>query len=84
LWEEVRINGHHEAQAGLLCAVTAVCTWQGMYVAVGEQAGGYFFLPPWPLWQDWAKDALNASRRDVQPLEVWIDGMRYGSGERLP
>lgn len=85
LWEGLRTNGHHEEQAGIVCAVTAVCAWQGKYVAVGEPAGGYFFLPPWTLWQDWAKSALKASRRRVQPaLDVWVDGTRYGRGDQLP
>lgn len=85
LRHELLVNSHHEEQARLLCAMTAVCVWQGKYVAMGEPHGGYFFLPPWVLWCDWAKAALNVTRSELEPvLDIWIDGKCYGSDDRLP
>jgi hypothetical protein len=31
---------------------------------IGEPEGGWFCLPPWSLWEAWAKEGLeNAERR---------------------
>ena len=87
LWKALLSNSQHDERAALICAVTAACVWAGYYVAVGEKVGGYFFLPPWRLWQTWAKDALQANRNDrrlPRQIEVWIDGHRYSSNDELP
>jgi hypothetical protein len=84
-WAELRVNGHHDEQAALLCAATAACAWNGHFTAVGEPEGGYFFLPPWPLWESWAKDAIRASRESVEPaLDIWIGQQRSGRDRVLP
>jgi len=89
-WNAFPITSHHDDRAALVCAVTAVCAHQGNYVAVGDMAGGYFFLPPWPLWEQWAKDALNVERqgreflRNFINVEVWIDGQLFNVNEALP
>jgi len=70
-----------------VCLLTAVCVFVGEYVAVGEATLGYFFLPPWKLWADWARSALSQNRRDnrVNPsIEVWINGVRYVNSQQLP
>lgn len=87
LWRELAENTHHEEQAGLLCAATAACVSTGRYTAVGEPTVGYLFLPPWRLWADWAKAAVNRNRRDPrlpQPVDVWIDGERFAAEDALP
>jgi hypothetical protein len=79
-WQAVNENGHHDERAALVCAMTALCVLRGVYVAVGEPSGGYFFLPPWQMWADWARDAINRHRVDRRlpaPVEIWIDGTRY-------
>lgn len=86
-WSELSTNSHHEEQAGLICALTAVCVYRGSYVAVGEPIGGYLFLPPWNMWADWAKQGIGRNRTDrrlTRPVEVWIDGTRYGNDQPLP
>jgi len=65
----------------------AACVWEGKYVAVGEDIGGFFFLPPWNLWQQWAKDALARNRHDrrlTRSVDVWINGKQYSPRHRLP
>ena len=87
LWQAVRENQHHDERAALICALTAICAIRVSYVAVGEAAGGYFFLPPWNVWAPWARLALDRNRTDWRlpaPVDVWIDGTRYGPSERLP
>ena len=56
-------NRDHEERAALICLATAASVATGRYTAVGEPIGGYFFLPPWPLWADWARTELDAQRR---------------------
>src|ERR1700751_4448229 len=31
---------------------------QGTAAVIGEPTGGWFWLPPWSLWQRWAKQGL--------------------------
>lgn len=86
-WRAVNDNGHHDERAALVCAITALCVLRGMYVAVGEASGGYFFLPPWQMWADWARDALNRNRVDRRlpgRVDIWIDGTRYTPEDDLP
>ncbi len=87
-WRALAENNQHDEQAGLVCALTAICVWQGSYTAVGDPHGGYFFLPPWQLWQQWAKDALNVNRARLEragnTAQVWIDGDCYSPSVDLP
>ena len=36
--------------------------------ADGDEAGGWFFLPPWEAWQPWARDAVEAGRDRLKAL----------------
>ena len=86
-WQAVRDNKHHDERVALVCAITGICVMRGSYVAVGEPSGGYFFLPPWNAWAPWARGTLDTNRADGRlpmPVEVWIDGTRYGRGDKLP
>jgi hypothetical protein len=86
-WEHVVRNKHHDERAAIVCALTAICVLRGEYVAVGDVAGGYFFLPPWPLWAPWARDALAVNRRDQRlpaPVDVWLDGTCFRQADPLP
>jgi hypothetical protein len=86
-WTEFPITIHHDERAALVCAVTAVCAYKGRYVAVGDVSGGYFFLPPWPLWKPWAIRALDDARQApglLNVVNVWIDGQVFDAGMQLP
>jgi hypothetical protein len=86
-WSEAARNRQHDERAAIVCALTAVAALRGRYVAVGESTGGYFFLPPWSLWQSWAKEALDAARQDrrlPRAIEVWIDGACFLAKTELP
>lgn len=86
-WEAAASNNQHDERAAIVCAMTAICVLRGSYVAVGEPNTGFFFLPPWAIWQPWARSALRANRVDARlarPVEVWIDGVCYGGDEDLP
>jgi len=77
-------NRDHEERAALVCLATAASAATGRYTAVGEPAGGYFFLPPWPLWADWARTELVTQRRKDRSISVWIDGVPFLAAKALP
>jgi hypothetical protein len=86
-WAAFQTTTNHEEIAAIVCAVTAVCAHLGKYVAVGDTYGGYFFLPPWPLWKPWARTALETERkrRDLCGIvNVWINGRVFGTNDQLP
>lgn len=74
----------HDAIAGFVCALSALCVAAGRYVAVGAHADGFIMLPPLDAWgsNPWAARELRANvarhgggvvyRDDI----VWMDGTR--------
>jgi hypothetical protein len=66
--EIMRRTSDHEERAALVCLMTAACVADGSYSAVGDDAGGWFFLPPWSMWADWAKD--EADRQVERSIQV--------------
>lgn len=63
-------TGDHEKRAALICLATAACVFSGEYTAVGEPAGGYFFLPPRHMWSNWAKHELDRVQ-SMDTVEVY-------------
>ncbi|MFC1559062.1 DUF429 domain-containing protein [Gemmatimonadota bacterium] len=77
----------HDERAALVCCLTALCVTSGGYVAVGEPKNGYFFLPPWEMWESWAKSNLinnMTSGRLPAPISIWISGTEFVSPDNLP
>lgn len=70
----------HEERAAFVCLATAACVAAGRYTAVGEEKGGYFFLPPLSLWAAWARTELDTQRQRDQAVNVWIDGITFPTG----
>ena len=52
----------HEHRAAFVCLLTAALAYRGFAEVVGEQGGGWFWLPPIQFWADWAREGLNALR----------------------
>jgi len=76
-------NANHDQRAALICLLTAACVAVGRYTAVGNQQGGYIFLPPWNAWALWAQEEIEIQRRRMDCLEVWINGKRFEPAEPL-
>ena len=70
-------NRQHDERAALVCLLTAAGVFTGNYAAVGSEAGGYFFLPPWHNWATWAREELDRQRAREPGLDVWIGGSRF-------
>ena len=61
----------HEKRAALICLLTAAFARTGRYVAIGDEVGGYFFLPPRQLWAAWSQQQLlEILRRFGKPQMV--------------
>lgn len=80
----IESNRDHEERAALVCLLTAATVAVGRYTAVGDKQGGYFFLPPWDLWAEWARKELLKQRERIGSIEVWINGERFRTSDRLP
>lgn len=58
-WQaEFEKEDDHEKRAALVCLLTALPVTRECYTAVGDEAGGWFFLPPWSAWAEWAKEEV--------------------------
>ena len=81
---KIEVNEDHEERAALVCLLTAAAVAVGCYNAVGEEGGGYFFLPPLALWAEWARREIELQRERDQMVKVWANGKCCGAGEQLP
>lgn len=74
---------HHERQAALVCVLTALLTARGQFTAVGDTEGGWFFLPPWQCWKEWARDAVVVGIRELNRGGASIQLIRNGGDLRI-
>jgi predicted RNase H-like nuclease len=49
----------HDKRAALVCLLTAAFAATAQAVSIGDEVGGYFFLPSLDLWSGWAREALK-------------------------
>ncbi|APG92784.1 DUF429 domain-containing protein [Sinorhizobium americanum] len=61
LLQKVTTETDHEKRAAWICLLTAACATASKSEVVGDEAGGWIWLPPAELWADWAADALSRS-----------------------
>jgi len=80
----IEANKDHEERAALICLLTAAGVASGRYVAVGDDQGGYFFLPSWDLWAQWARQEIDTQRKAAELVYVWINGERFSPPDSLP
>lgn len=62
LIDRVLTEKDHERRAAWICLLTAGCVASGDANAVGDEQGGWFWLPPERLWAEWALVALEGNR----------------------
>jgi|SRR5579863_569099 len=65
VWHRLRAEADHELRAALVCLLTAAFAAAGSASRVGDAEGGWFWLPPWSLWQEWAREGLRAAEKCV-------------------
>jgi hypothetical protein len=65
VWHKARSEANHEQRAALICLLTAGLAAQGVATIVGQDTGGWFWLPPLSLWQPWARAGLDSGVRTM-------------------
>jgi hypothetical protein len=50
-------------RAALVCLLTAGLAANDAAAIIGEIEGGWFCLPPWSLWEAWAKEGLESAEK---------------------
>jgi len=81
---DIETNRDHEERAALVCLLTAAGVAAGRYTAVGDDEGGYFFLPSFALWKEWARNEMETQRQRHLSATVWVDGERFCASDSLP
>ncbi len=61
VWQRLRSETDHELRAALVCLLTVALAEKGTATIIGETEGGWFWLPPWSLWEAWATNGLEAT-----------------------
>jgi hypothetical protein len=75
VWQSLRFETDHELRAALICLLTAALAEKGTAAIIGEAEGGWFWLPPWSLWEPWAKDGIqSAEKKMVLKATSVLDG----------
>jgi hypothetical protein len=64
-WLRLRSERNHELRAALICLLTAAFAAQGTAAIIGDSIGGWFWLPPWSLWQSWATQGLESAAKKM-------------------
>ena len=59
VWDRLISEDDHELRAALVCLLTAAFVAHGSASKIGDAETGWFWLPPFSLWQDWAKEGLD-------------------------
>ena len=63
VWASLRSEANHEKREALICLLTAALADKGTAAIIGETDGGWFWLPPWSLWEAWAKEGLESAEK---------------------
>ncbi len=66
----------HDERAALICLLTAMFAQNGNAAIVGDDEGGWFWLPPLKIWDRWAVAALaealkRASSKRFPSVRHW-------------
>jgi hypothetical protein len=62
LLQKVVTERDHEKRAAWMCLLTAACAAAGKSEAIGDEVGGWIWLPPAELWAEWARRGLAENR----------------------
>jgi hypothetical protein len=73
VWRRLGSEKDHELRAALICLLTAALAAGGNAAIIGDLTGGWFWLPPWPVWQSWAKQGFNSVVRKMASNGQVID-----------
>lgn len=72
VWRKLKAENDHELRAALVCLLTAALADQNMAAIVGEETGGWFWLPPLSLWERWAARGLENIIRTMETKGICV------------
>lgn len=72
---------NHDERAALICLLTAMFAAKGDVVIVGDDHGGWFWLPPIDLWASWAQDEFELAisihqKANFPATAAWMESAR--------
>lgn len=76
--EKFKQTNHHEHQAAIVCILTGLLVARNQFVAIGDARGGWFFLPPWSYWKEWARADLCANLRKLNAAGAQLQMLQNG------
>lgn len=65
VWRRLKSETNHELRAALVCLLTAALAARRKASVIGDSSGGWFWLPPWRIWQPWAKEGFGSAARAI-------------------
>ena len=77
--ETLTSKEHHEERAALICLLTAALAARNRATVIGDETGGWFWLPPRESWEPWALQGLQDVSRAMALKGVHVhifDGVR--------
>jgi hypothetical protein len=83
VWQRLRIEADHELRAALICLLTAALAEKGTAAISGEVEGGWFWLPPWSLWESWATEGLESAGKRMVPTVTSVLDRPFAVGQDL-
>ncbi|WP_331372503.1 DUF429 domain-containing protein [Sinorhizobium chiapasense] len=78
LYQKVATERDHEKRAAWVCLLTAATAVAGKSEVVGDEAGGWFWLPPAELWASWARRALAENSTAIPAIGKSETGLAIG------
>ena len=78
LEETFNRTSHHEHRAALVCLLTALLVSRNRFTAIGEEGGGWFFLPPLECWAEWAQEAIENGAAMLNREGACVQMLRSG------
>jgi hypothetical protein len=72
VWASLRSETDHELRAALVCLLTAALAAKGTAAIIGEAEGGWFWLPPWSVWQPWATQGPESAAKKMALKELSV------------
>lgn len=76
VWQRLCSETDHELRAALICLLTAALADKGTAKIVGDAEGGWFWLPPFALWEPWASEGLESGMNQM--------AVKANSGPTMP
>ncbi len=73
----------HDIRAAYVCLLTAGLAFSGMASVVGDEVGGWLWLPPLDLWAHWARASVAVTLEDAR-MRGYLDVLMQAADVLVP